>query len=364
MSSLHAKETATVGTTRSKRMFDSTILFVIIACRLHCAAAARSGGFYLVTVEEAEKQAPTLKDCGFNIYGALTYFHLKSHYRRTLEKDTASLVFFPPYFTCEHNWPVYGGGSFDNNMARKGAGPFESSTCRKLALELATSWNHSQGQQFVIHDGSGDWLSGQDFPQMWNLSRAIIAKGNTLQSYYRRGQDISMPPPATLNVLTYRQLMTFSKRYLVAFKGDLGTHQLRSELAKLNNPGDGVIIVGKDNSAYDYDAIMASSVFSLVVHGHVPFSYRFSEAVCHNTIPVIIADAWVPPFSELVPLKQYGLRVAESEVQNLIPILNNVSETQREKLRVNAMRFCYSSIITPHHQIDTLLKIIFRRTTI
>jgi hypothetical protein len=97
------------------------------------------------------------------------------------------------------------------------------------------------------------------------------------------------------------------------------------------------------------------------VHGHVPFPYRFSEAVCHNTIPVIIADAWVPPFSEFMPLQSYGLRVAESEVADLVSILKNVSDTDRERKLVNAMRFCYSSIITPYHQIETMLKILFRR---
>jgi len=334
-----------------------TVLMVL------CISTAAHGrdSYYLVTLEEAESSHPALRDCGLNIYGTMTYYVLLNHYRRTLVNSEARFVLFPPYFTCEHNWPVYGGGSFDNNMARTGLAPLEKSACRKFALDLAATWEYLPEQLFVIHDGSGDWLSGHDFPHMWNLSRAIIAKGNTLVTHYRQGQDISMPPPATLNVLMYRNVFSSTKQHLVAFKGDLNTHKLRSELAKLHNPAAGVVIVGRDDSKVDYDALMANSNFSLVVHGHVPFSYRFSEAVCHNTIPVIIADAWVPPFSEIVPLRTYGLRVAESEVANLISVLQNISDTDREQKRVNAMRFCYSSIITPYHQIETMLKILFRR---
>jgi hypothetical protein len=236
-------------------------LVLITFALLSTSAAGSQGSFYLVTLEEAESKMPALKDCGLNLYGTMTYFQLRSHYRRTLVFAKASFILFPPYFTCEHNWPVYGGGNFDSNKARTGLAPYEKSVCRKLALDLAASWEYLPEQWFVIHDGSGDWLSGHDFPHMWNLSRAIIAKGNTLVSHYRQGQDISMPPPATLNVLMYRKLVDSTKQYLVAFKGDLNTHKLRSELAKLHDPAAGVVVVGKENNAYDYDAIRPFPTF-------------------------------------------------------------------------------------------------------
>lgn len=326
--------------------------------------AASQEGFYIVTIEQAEAVRPALKSCGFNVYGAMTYYRFLTHYRRTMVETDAAYVLFPPYFTCEHNWPVYGGGSFQNNWARRGAGPLEKSECRRQALELALTWPYSPGQSFVIHDGSGDWLSGQDFPNMWNVSNAIIAKGNALHAMYRPGRDVSMPPPMTENLFMYRNFESMSshpKNLLVGFKGEFSTHPIRQRIAKLHNPHAGVVIANKNDQTYNFDNLMASSHFSLVIRGHVPFSYRFSEAVCHDTVPVLVSDDWVPPFSELVPFESYGVRVAESNVDALVDILLKIPDAERQVKRKNAMRFCFNHIITPHHQADTLLRILFRR---
>ena len=336
-------------------------------CALWCVVPRLVAGvksFYLVTLDEAEAARPELKRCGLNVYGAMTYYRLLTHYRRSMTQADAAFVFFPPYFTCEHNWPVYGGGSFQNNWARNGAGPLEKSECRRHAAELATTWKYAPDQQFVVHDGSGDWLSGHDFPHLWNVSNSIVAKGNALYSMYRPGRDVSMPPPMTENAFMYRHftgLTAQTKKFLVAFKGDLSTHALRRRVLSLHNPGAGVIVVSKSDQSYAYDELMSGSHFSLVLHGHVPFSYRFSEAVCHDTIPVLVSDAWVPPFSEMVPFESYGVRIKEADVEHLVDVLTNMSHSEREIKRQNAMRLCYSSIITPYHQIDTLLRILFRR---
>ena len=327
-------------------------------------AASAHGKFYIVTIEEAEAARPALKRCGMNVYGSMSYYRFLTHYRRTKAQTEAKYVLFPPYFTCEHNWPVYGGGSFANNWARSGDGPFEKSECRREALDLALTWSYSSRQSFVIHDGSGDWLSGQDFPRMWNVSNAIIAKGNALWSMYRPGLDVSMPPPMTENLFMYRDFEAMTSRgksILVSFKGEFGTHSIRQRIARLHDPQSGVVIINKNDRTYQYDALIATSHFALVIRGHVPFSYRFSETVCRDTVPVLVADDWVPPFSEVVPFESYGVRVEESNVDNLVDILRKITDAERQTKRENAMRFCFNHIITPHHQMDTLLRILFHR---
>ena len=164
------------------------------------AATLGSAMFWLVTVEDAEEAFPQLASCGFNYYGASAYLHFLHHSERmkSPQADT-QLVLLPPYFTIEHNWPVYGGGNFDNNMARPGKDkPAENGVCRNSAAQLA-EWalGRFPTAVVVVHDGSGDWLDGYDTEgaKLASTSRVLFAKGDALETRFRHGWDISMPPP-------------------------------------------------------------------------------------------------------------------------------------------------------------------------
>lgn len=99
------------------------------------------------------------------------------------------------------------------------------------------------------------------------------------------------------------------KKYWLTFKGSFDNHPIRTELAKLHNSSAGIIILdsAQEGDGYNYDDLMSSSKFALVVRGHAEYSYRFTEVVGSGAVPVLAADGWVPPFSTLVPFRKYGV---------------------------------------------------------
>ena len=60
--------------------------------------------FYLVTLREAEEQAPWLAGCGLTVFAALAYQHLESSPRCTMDPGRAVLWVWPTYTAWETNW--------------------------------------------------------------------------------------------------------------------------------------------------------------------------------------------------------------------------------------------------------------------
>ena len=123
-----------------------------------------------------------------------------------------------------------------------------------------------------------------------------------LETYWRPHRDISMPPPTTERLLHYKTRMRglSAKKYLLTFKGTLNRHPVRESLANLHNESAGILILdsSKQNAGYDFDDLTSSSKFTLVVRGDVEYSYRFTEAVCSGSVPIIIElHAATPNFS-------------------------------------------------------------------
>jgi hypothetical protein len=336
-----------------------------------CTNETKSAYFYVVTIDELESELPSILGCGWEIYGAMSYERWMHHPSRTLDKSRASLVVFPPFLTNELNWPMYGGGSWERNFARSGVNPGadgdKAGTC-SIAFEnfIRTQYEFQPKQRYLLHFGSCGWDRGYALPpEAYQDERAIIAKGNALHDRYRKGIDISLPPPFTDNYMRMRWLPSSSKTersVLLAFKGDLGTHSLRREAQRaLHNPDQGILILDKHDTTFEYWELLSKTVFAPVIRGHVSFSYRFSEVVCSGAIPVLLADDWVPPFEDILPFKEYGVRVREAQVNELVEILSQFDAASRIKLSRRAVSFCQEYLISPWHQFDGLMQIALSR---
>lgn len=72
---------------------------------------------------------------------------------------------------------------------------------------------------------------------------------------------------------------------------------------------------------------MTESVFTLAPRGDSRWSYRFTEAVCSGSVPVIIGtDGWMMPLDHLAPFDPYGIFIPAKDGNKTIQVLRTVSK--------------------------------------
>ena len=82
------------------------------------------------------------------------------------------------------------------------------------------------------------------------------------------------------------------------------------------------------------------------------------EALAAGCIPVIIADSYILPYSEVVDWKRISIQIYEENLPKLMDILRAVSISRLEEMRRNA-QFIYQSYFSSMKQIGlTTLRII------
>lgn len=204
--------------------------------------------------------------------------------------------------------------------------------------------------------------------QYFKDDRLSWAKLSSMVSYFRPGIDISLPPP-THNALQFYPHQVLpgakpaaeptAKRPLFFFKGNFNTNPtIRNALGKLHDEAHGVLVVNtavEGSDKYPYAELMATALFSGVPRGAEEFSYRYSEAVCSGSVPVIISDGWVPPLNDLAPVETYGLHVPEAEISGLVERLKAILPEQHARMRAAALQFCHRHIATLYQNVDTMV---------
>lgn len=373
----------------------------------------KSRKFFLLTTDILESIFPDLSNCGITIYGQQAQEFLSKHPKRAASIEEAHLIIFAPYLAWETNWPIYQG--LNKNFFRQG------DHCRKKSVQYAKSiialreiisqgnckessmrsdiYLKSSEKEINNHKSNGrhQFSSGaqvqtelkknnqkvlliDSFPfyvseiaASYNDPNFIWAKLNILESKWRPSDDISMPPPPhhviisvpPLNVLeneieAVESYEGQSKGYFLTFKGNFATHSIRSKIGKLHKPEEGIIIVdssSKASSSWDFVDLMSNSEFTLAVRGDVEFSYRFTEAVCSGSVPVLVSDGWIVPFQSLVPFENYGIRILEDNVLEMVSILKGISKESRQKLQAEAQIVCQKYFGSVQRQIQTMLEL-------
>ena len=316
--------------------------------------------FYLFTLEELNS---TMGHCELSIYGEALYQHLLVHPRRTIHSKVAKLGVMPPFMAYEMHWPWYNVPKHDN-MARTGTDCYTATVveAQRLFGEYSTEDRLSSGFFITLVDLDPYWFHEMD-SALYSDPMFSWAKLNTMVKHWRPHRDISMPPPATERLMRYKFDMRdkLKKKYWLTFKGRFATHPIRAELAKLNNATAGILILDssdEESNGYDYDELMSSSMFTLVVRGDREYSYRFTEAVCSGAVPVLLADGWVAPFSTLVPFQTYGIQIQEQDWQDLVPRLLSIDNQEWLNMQDSALTFCHSSLVSVHHQFDTMINLL------
>lgn len=93
------------------------------------------------------------------------------------------------------------------------------------------------------------------------------------------------------------------KKYIASFVGSR-THPIRNELEKFKGK-EGWYISFEPHSIQDYCRILHESIFALCPRGYGANSFRITEAMQYNAIPIYISDEFIVPFENDF---YYGMR--------------------------------------------------------
>ena len=319
----------------------------LLSCAAHAALAwICERTFHVVSPGIAESYAPELAECRLLQYAEVLRRGLASSTCAS-ELATAPLVVIPGYTFHNCHWPKYGGDcDAEGTIFRPGRVCYDEQTMGAYRRIMeAEDFSH---KTVAIIDGSGSvqqaWLPDLS---LYSHPRIVILRLGAPVWFHRPGVDVSLPPGPLARCAdpTATDAMRESldaKRYLATFKGKLRHSQVRMALANLHHNDFDVVIVDRLDGSYDYEQLLFSSTFSLILQGDMLQTFHFAEAVCSGGIPVLISSHWIPPLQELIPFESYGMRFRDDDIPSLIVKLRAVDEFTRRQLRQRAVEACRS----------------------
>jgi hypothetical protein len=87
-----------------------------------------------------------------------------------------------------------------------------------------------------------------------------------------------------------------------------------------------------------YPNFLATSDFSLVLHGHRRWSYRLSEVVSACSVPVIIADGLTLPCEQLIDWSIFSVRISEADFYSMEQVADITALLPTDPVSVRKMR--------------------------
>jgi hypothetical protein len=156
------------------------------------------------------------------------------------------------------------------------------------------------------------------------------------------GQDIGIIP---FNTLSRTPVFKDNSRpYLYSFLGEtnhvlLPQNHVRSKISKLEKKNDTFIgrsiedkLKRKLQENYmtedAYELMGRNSVFTLAPAGYGRWTYRFFQAIQWGSIPVLLSDDYIKPFSDVIPYRDFSVTVPEADLFQTDKILRNISPAQ------------------------------------
>jgi hypothetical protein len=113
------------------------------------------------------------------------------------------------------------------------------------------------------------------------------------------------------------------------------THPLRNSMTeKLRNVTGFEIILSKLSYENFIDK-MERSVFSLCPRGYGATSFRICESLQQGSIPVYIYDKDWSPWIDELDFNEIGVKIHESQIDNIPEILNSLTDSEIKNLKLN-----------------------------
>ena len=258
------------------------------------------------------------------------------HYYVFLDQDTC----------MEKNWPGYNHGIGGMNRDRGEVQNYHIHRIDRVLFSGRTRIMELPNSRYILFEcaGAGPKPCFRDNRQLSNNSSKLVWASLSSHVSQLMPQDFGLPPPAGKPcVLSNKERNEIEnchaehKRTVrLSFLGNVHRKRARKELAKLNDPGSGVVIK-KGAMGLDPVPLLKNSLFGAAPRGDNLFSYRFTEVLSCGAIPVVYADGWVLPF-RLEEWEDAAVVIPESDASRSMEILRNFTPAERCKMRQAALR--------------------------
>ena len=181
------------------------------------------------------------------------------------------------------------------------------------------------GKPHIVFDFSNKIIQFMTIPTYIILKQVVIKENHDFQKH------ISIPL-FPLYMFSDEEIDEPEDRLVLALLGDL-KNNLRKELIKYHT----VDLIIKDESIRELDLsedleykilnhenlesyvnLLYNSKFTLLPRGSsVGLSYRLIEAMSAGSIPVIISDNFVLPFSDMINYNKFSISIKEKSIKNI-----------------------------------------------
>jgi hypothetical protein len=108
----------------------------------------------------------------------------------------------------------------------------------------------------------------------------------------------------------------------------------------------------------DYELISRNSTFTLCPAGYGRWTYRFFQSVLWGSIPVLLSDDYIKPFSEYIPYDDFAITLKENKIKKLDITIRSIDQEKISQLQANIKK--YQSLFTPKNYAK-LLKLELKR---
>uniref|UniRef100_A0A146YP70 Exostosin-2 n=1 Tax=Fundulus heteroclitus TaxID=8078 RepID=A0A146YP70_FUNHE len=223
------------------------------------------------------------------------------------------------------------------------------------ALAMLPRWDKGMNHLLfnMLPGGPPDYNTALDVPR----DRALLAGGGFSTWTYRQGYDVSIPVYSPLSadvMLPERQ--PGPRRYFILSSQTAIHREYRAELERLKEEnGEALLLLDKCSNlsqgaasarkrcykgqVYDYPQILQESSFCVVLRGARLGQAALSDVLQAGCVPVILADSYILPFSEVLDWKRASVVIPEEKLSEMYTILKSIPHRQVEEMQRQAHWF-------------------------
>ncbi|XP_036836816.1 exostosin-2 [Oncorhynchus mykiss] len=223
------------------------------------------------------------------------------------------------------------------------------------ALAMLPRWDKGMNHLLfnMLPGGPPDYNTALDVPR----DRALLAGGGFSTWTYRQGYDVSIPVYSPLSAdVELPERQPGPRRYFILSSQTAIHREYRAELERLKEEnGEALLLLDKCSNlsqgvasarkrcykgqVFDYPQILQESSFCVVLRGARLGQATLSDVLQAGCVPVILADSYILPFSEVLDWKRASVVIPEEKLPEMYTILKSIPHRQVEEMQRQARWF-------------------------